>query len=247
MAGRASSDPTRTSMLSVGAILALALGAWGCASAAPPRPEASYRATVVIETRDGDQADSERVELLEYYSRGMRRREGRYDDRPIVVIDRSDLRVRWTLDPESRTFEETSHRRVEAVNSPFPDPFGFLARTQFEPVGSETIDGVETTVFAVEGRDHSGRAWLGPQQIPYRFVGTVRDGDRLIHAEIRYADVMKIAPDIDRFDVPPTFAGYEKRKRLWASRPSVEDASDSVEEWMRQRSTVPPPPPPAMY
>lgn len=247
MEGRPALDPKSMRSRGAGLIVVLALGSLSCANGTLPRPEASYRAIVEIETRDPETGASDKVELIEYYGDGMRRREGQYGGEPIVVIDRSDLRVRWTLDPESRSYVETPHARLETPNSPFPDPFGFVTRTRFEPIGNEKFADVETTMYEVEADDFRGRAWLRAQQIPFQFVGKLRDGDRFIDVQIRYTDLIKAAPEIQLFDVPPTFANYEKRKQPRATRPASDQGERSLEEAMRQRAMVPPPPPPAMY
>jgi hypothetical protein len=76
------------------------IGSLGCASLGPPKPQSDYRAQVEVRIGDASAAEIRVVRLVEYGREGKRRRDLTLD-RPIVWIDRPDLRITWILQAES--------------------------------------------------------------------------------------------------------------------------------------------------
>lgn len=225
-----------------------------CASVGPPRPEARYQAEVVVEVVGPTEGDFQRQRFLEFYSEGKRRRETRGNAPRVVSIDRPDLRVTWVLSPEARTFEE---HRISALSAiAVPNPFGPRVEADFDPVGSDELEGVALEKFEVSGDSISGEAWLTQDFIPFRFKGTIeRQGERL-QVEVRYASIERGSQAAYLFSIPPSYAGYENRKQERGnSQQAIDDAASALRDSRRglpgdsiplPPPPLPPPPPPPM-
>jgi hypothetical protein len=241
---RNESDPVRVRLGSIAAAAVLAAWSVGCATAGPPRPEIGYRARGTVEITNPAAENPVRVRFVEFHRTGKRRRD--LDLVEIAVwIDRPDLRVTWVLNPKAKSYEEYPISRVDAVIEPVPDPFGPRARVHFEPLGSETLEGVDTQKFAVEGETISGHAWLTHDRIPLRFSGTFGRKGSPVGLQIDYEGIVREEQANHLFEIPMNYAGYEKRKqKSMAYVEQGDEAARSLKE--QQWGTQPPPPPPMM-
>jgi hypothetical protein len=217
----------------------------GCAPLGPPEPApgTGYRARVTVAVFAPDRAVPVFFQLVERYADGKRRREATIDGEGSIWIDRPDLRVTWTLDPRRATFEERGLGVVTGRAAEIPDPFGWRARPRFTNLGPETLDGVATERYSVEGRNLSGTAWLMPDGVPVRFRGRLlRDGVP-VELEIRYGQIVRGTVEARLFEIPRSFEGYAERRRLGPSvRTDIEDAVRGLQEQQRGR-----PAPPGMH
>lgn len=219
----------------------------GCVDLRPPVPETAYRAMVsVAASPTAADAAAVQLEFVEFYQEGKWRRESDADGQTDVLIDRPDLRVTWVLDSESKSFDE---HRISSVDAPMLEiinPFGPRARSKadFEPLGPETLVGIETQKYAVRGKRVSGLAWVRTDRIPLRFRGTVDLGEGPVEIEIEYSEIKKGLQPGWLFAIPPNFAGYEDRKqpevvKIGADGEDVRRAKESLGVDQMQGPTPP--------
>ena len=201
-------------LLCLGAFFA-SLASLGCVDLRLPVPESSYRARVSV-TRSTNTPEASSTDIMtvdEIYASGKLRREIESVEDPRVFIDRPDLRVRWVLNPDEKSFDE--YRIFESGATPpwILNPFGSGVRADFKPVGTEEIDGSLTRKYAVSGKQIEGLAWFTEAGIPLRFRGTLRLDDRSEDLAIDYSNIMPGSQPAWLFAVPPNFAGYEDRMK----------------------------------
>ncbi len=237
MPSRVGSNRIRLRAVGVAALLVIWL--MGCAGMGPPRPQTGYRADVTVKTTDASGEDSALARLVEFYFMGKRRRETRVDGDVVILIDRPDLRISWMLNPKANSFEEYRISSLEAVITSAPNPFGPRTKAAFEWLGAENVDGVDTQKYAVKGKAISGYAWFTIDQVPFRFNGTLGSEDSSVELEIAYTDVKRGSQAAYLFAVPPTYAGYDKRKqKRLRSSTSIDDVVRGLKE--RQQGTPSP-------
>jgi hypothetical protein len=177
--------------LSIGFATLLVSLVGGCARVGPPRPTTGYRADVTLRATPRGETQSSTTRLVEVYDKKKRRREMQIDGEAIAVIDRPDLHVSWILRPNTKTFDEVRITSPEAQVSTIPNPFGPRANAAFEDLGLEMVDGSEARKFAVSGEAISGNAWVTEEQIPVKFVGTMRSEDGVVDIEVAYSNVKR--------------------------------------------------------
>lgn len=222
--------------LDCGLLLGLSLLMWGCASTGPPPPSSPYRADITVRLAP---AGSEPVttRIVEKVQDGKRRRSGRPNGAPVVVIDRPELKVTWVLHPESKTFDEVRTFDANPDIGSLPDPFGPRARNQFEVVGQELVDGIEATKFAVDGKYASGFAWLNGDGVPIRFDGFLIGSDPPTEIELIYERIEAGQQPAYEFGIPQNYAGFETRKQKasWASPSNLEDEVDEAKRRLQEQ------------
>ena len=238
----------RVAIRCVTAGFAFLLAPWivGCASLGPPSPTTAYSADVVV-TVTPEGAEPVSTEVVEKYQEGKCRREARVKGEDMIAIDRPDLRITWILRPESKTFDEIRIYDEAAAIRPLPNPFGWHSKGQFDVIGAEVIDGIETTKYAVEGAGVSGFAWLRLDRVPLRFSGTMTVSDSPLRVNVVYGDIKTGRQPAYDFAIPQNYAGFEtrKQKRSAGSSTAHNDVADArrrlEEEQMRTRPTGIPP------
>lgn len=216
------------------------IGSLGCASLGAPKPQSDYRAQVEVRLGDSASAEARVLRFVEYGREGKRRRDLTFD-RPIIWIDRPDLRVSWILDPGKRTFEElaidASPDGVESI----PDPFGTRLRVRFRELGPEVVDDVAVEKFEVEGEGVTGHAWLMPDGVPFRFRGRVGAEGAGVPVEIDYALSERDVQANHLFEIPVNYAGYELRTRKATAKAT---RSEDIGQGQQSRNWDPRLPPP---
>jgi hypothetical protein len=222
----------RISVKSLGMAALLVIWLIGCASTGPPPPQTGYRADVNVMLTDASTEGPKLVRLVEFYYMGKRRRETRVDGDVVALIDRPDLRISWVLSPKANSFEEHQISNLEAEITLAPNPFGPRAKASYELLGTENVDGVDTRKYAVTGKAISGYAWFTIDQIPLRFNGTIGSEDSSVELEVAYTEIRRGSQAAYRFAVPPTYAGYDKRKvkRSRAPNNEIDDAARRLRE-----------------
>lgn len=238
---RIDSDRDRIRLVLTGVAVMLAVWSVGCASTGPPSPETGYRAQATVEISDPSKPDPVSVRFVEFYRSGKRRRDLDQIEAS-VWIDRPDLRVTWVLNPREKSFEEHPFWDVEGLTEPVPDPFGPRARAHFEPLGSESLEGLDADKFAVKGETISGMAWLTRDRIPLRFRGTLDREGSSVELRIDYLEIEREEQANHLFEIPMNYAGYENRKQKGARHANQSD--DAVRSLKEQQWGSPPPPPP---
>jgi hypothetical protein len=217
------------------------IGSLGCASLGPPKPQSDYRAQVEVRIGDASAAEIRVVRLVEYGREGKRRRDLTLD-RPIVWIDRPDLRITWILDPAQKTFEELAIDAPAGGVESIPDPFGTRLRVRFRDLGPEVVDDVAVEKFAVEGNGVAGHAWLMPDGVPFRFRGRVGGDGSEVPVEIDYALTERDIQANHLFEIPANYAGYELRTQRSTARAT---RSEDIGQGQQSRNWDPRLPPPA--
>jgi hypothetical protein len=212
----------------------------GCAGMGPPKPKTGYRADVTVKMTDASGEDPALTRLVEFYYIGKRRRQTRVDGDFVVLIDRPDLRISWMLNPKANSFVEYWISSLEAVIASVPNPFGPRTKAAFEWLETENIDGVDTQKYAVKGEAISGYAWFTVDQIPFRFNGTLGSEDSSVELEIAYTEIRRGSQAAYLFAVPPTYAGYDKRKQKRSRNSTAID--DAVRRLKEQQRGMPSPP-----
>jgi hypothetical protein len=230
-------------MSAVGVVVLLAIvliALMGCAGTRAPQPITGYRANVTVWVIDPSGEGPALERLVEFYYMGKRRRHARVDGEVVTLIDRPDLRISWMLNPKARSFKEYRISSPEAAISSAPNPFGPRAEADFEWLGPENVEGVDTQKYAVRGKAISGQAWFTIDQIPYRFTGTLGLEDSAIDLEIEYSEVEKGSQAAFLFSIPPNYAGYEARKQKTPRRQTeIDESLRRLKEEGRARPTSP--------
>ena len=198
--------------LALASSLLLLTTAIGCASTGAPPPASAYEANVTLTLTPAPETTVTTV-LVEKYRERMRRREVVLESRPVITIDRPDLRVTWTLNPAEKTFEEFAIHDENAKIDELPNPFGPRAQTSFEELGTDSVEGQAATKYAVTGGDFAGLAWIRPDGIPVRFEGSVRIGEKDVPVEIVYESVVPGVQPLYDFAIPQNYAGFADRKQ----------------------------------
>lgn len=234
------SDPivhrlTRATVLVCSAVLvAFALG---CASAGPPLPQAGYHARVHVAMQDAASKRIERLEFAEDYADGKRRRVSIGEADAPVVIERSDLRVAWRLDPRAHSLVERPLSEQETSAEAIPDPFRWQGSARFSWVTTETFEGMRADRYRVSGGGFSGTAWLALDRIPLRFEGTVAREQRAVALDIRYREIRRARRSAALFEIPASYPGSEKQKRKLREH---QESVDNAVRIMREQITTHP-------
>lgn len=167
-----------------------------------PAPEVAYSADVRLTTLGGGASEpgSERVGRV-WYSDGKRRREMGGDGIETLVIERSDLGVRWSRMPGTELFSELPIGRAARGLEPDPtDHWG--GELHFEKRGREEVNGVRADRYEVTAKRGAGTAWLTPEKVPVRYEGTFRHGRRETRLRVDYTNIRIGAQDTALFELP---------------------------------------------
>lgn len=137
-----------------------------------PVPNAAYSADSVIRV-GGVELDG-RV----YHDRGVERREITIQGMEQIVIRRADLNQVYVVMPAMGVGME-----MDLDSTPYPSPDELLEGIDAEPMGRETVAGLEATKYRMTGADPSGGqfdgfVWVTEDGITLRLQGTVTAGGR---------------------------------------------------------------------
>jgi hypothetical protein len=145
---------------------------------------------------------------IDYTAKRVRREMAAYGTHFITIVDR-------TRDRTVVLFPDLKRYAVRPLIPGEHDTVTRLARNaQVERVGTETIGGVETVKYRLQGRSPRGRPfrgflWLTPQNVMIRMEGetVAKDKKRRITIEMRDLHIGPVDPAV--FAIP---AGYQKVK-----------------------------------
>ncbi len=168
-----------------------------------------------------------------YFSNGKERRETVGFGRKTIIIWRRDQGVTWHVMPEQRMYWESRSGDDEEQN---PERMMREGNVKITKIGSETVNGMSTTKYKIEGVNKKGHRfegylWATNDDVPARMEGTSK-GRRV---RIDYTNIKIGKQDPRLFEVPP---GYQRM------------ATPQMPGWpppgMRGRGEMPQGPPPGM-
>lgn len=236
-AGR-SADRIALGLCCVGLALGCVGLALGCVGPGPPRPEASYRATVRAEVVVEADQPPRVYELVELGRPDRRRRHAAVNGRPTIQIDRRDLHVTWILDPTERRFSEHRLGIVDRAFPGVPDPFAPVGGAHFEPEAPTEAEDPSLRRYRVTSYAYEGIAWLHPDGVPARFVGDWLRGDERWPIDVRYEPIERVRFQPFAYEIPMSYAGYADRAQR-AGAPDVHLQDEVRRARQRQRNTPP--------
>ena len=208
----------------------------GCAGVGRPRPNSGYQADLTVRLIEADGSSAVLGRLVEFYSSGNRRRETRIKGKTVALIDRPDLQISWMLNLDQQSFQEFPISSRDALISSLPNPFGPRVHATYEWLNQESLDGLATHRYSIEGDAISGFAWFTQDQIPVRFEGTLGRGESVIQIEVRYGEILRGAISPAHFAIPSTYQDYAKRTK---KVPEAELTDDDMARLRDQKRRIP--------
>ncbi|MEQ8700499.1 MAG: hypothetical protein RLT05_28555 [Bauldia litoralis] len=145
---------------------------------------------------------------IDYTSQRVRRELAAFGTRFVTIVDR-------TKDRTVMLFPDLKRYSIRPLDPDAHDTVKSLARgAALERVGPETLGGVDTVKFRLQGRSPRGRTfagflWLTPHNIMIRMEGQSTVGGKARQLVIEMKDLRSGAVYPAVFDIP---AGYEKVK-----------------------------------
>ena len=137
-----------------------------------PGPQTSYKAVEVVEAQGG------RAMQATVYRKGLsERREMHMEGQTVAIITRPADKQLFMLMPGMNTAMKMKYdRAMRDMDS------GDLQGFDAEPVGEETVNGLETTKYRIEGDNgqgttFDGHAWVTDDGIRAKLAGTVSFSD----------------------------------------------------------------------
>ena len=184
-------------------VMALVIGIGAAAHAAGgfPEPKRDFSADVAM-TLDGGPMGKMESKGRVYFGGGHQRREVSSMGRQTTVIQRADGTV-WTLMHAQKIYMESKDGGWSRNSG--PNPMG-SADAKLEKIGHETLDGLETDMYKVTAKDSTGTAWLTSDNVPVRYVGKARDGDRTMTVRMDYTNHQFGKQEAELFELPEGFS-----------------------------------------
>ena len=173
----------------------LALGVAEAGAAEWPEPRASYEAVRTV-TMDGEEV----MRATVHHDRGLERQEVESAEGTDVVIVRPDRNATYLLVENGLALEMSFDQAGGNLDT-------YLRDMNPQEVGTETVDGRETTKYRLQGStplgiDFDGHAWTTEDGIIVRMAGTQEsDGERQ-EVDMRLEDVVEGPQDPALFELP---------------------------------------------
>ena len=178
------------------AMIGVMTAAGPAAAAEWPAPQASYAADSVTSVAGFE------LPARVYHDRGLERREMTVEGLQQIVILRPDLGTAYMIIPTMNMGME-----MDISNAPIATPEQFMEAMQPEPVGSETVAGLDTTKYHIAGTDEDGNSvdafvWATDDGIVARMEGAVTADGRTEQMRSVLSNVQRGPQDPSLFEPP---------------------------------------------
>lgn len=137
-----------------------------------------------------------------HHSHGKERSEMQMEGMSMVSIIRPDKKLAWQLMPMQKMYMEMDFSSANKMSGKAPDD------VTIEKVGSDTLDGMNTTKYKILMKDKSagGFIWLSPENIPVKMDFLSKEGGEKSRITMTLKS-LKIEPqEAALFELP---AGYQ--------------------------------------
>lgn len=135
-------------------------------ASAIPAPETEYSAVKQVVTAEGSFTQTL------HHSHGKERSELQMQGMSMVVINRPDKKLAWQLLPMQKMYMQMDLSSANKMTGNAPDD------VTIEKVGSEVLDGINTTKYKLLLKDKSagGFIWLSPENIAIKMDFISKEG-----------------------------------------------------------------------
>lgn len=185
----------------LGMALTIGIAAAAHAGSGFPEPKRDFSADVAM-TLDGGSMGKMESKGRIYFGGGHHRREVSSMGRLTTVIQRADGTV-WTLMHAQKVYMESKDGGWSRSSG--PNPMG-SEDAKLEKIGQETQNGLETDKYKVTAKGSTGTAWLTSDNVPVRYVGEARDGDRTMTVRMDYTNHQFGKQKAELFELPEGFS-----------------------------------------
>lgn len=137
-----------------------------------------------------------------HHSHGKERNEMQMEGMSMISIIRPDKNIAWQLMPMQKMYMEVDIKSANKMSGNAPDD------VTIEKVGSETLDGINTTKYKILMKDKSagGFIWLSPENIPVKMDFLSKEGKEKNRVTMTLKNLKVEPQEAALFELPP---GYQ--------------------------------------
>ncbi|WP_331345328.1 DUF4412 domain-containing protein [Cellvibrio sp. UBA7661] len=137
-----------------------------------------------------------------HHSHGKERNEMQMEGMSMISIIRPDKNIAWQLMPMQKMYMEVDMKSANKMSGNAPDD------VTIEKVGSETLDGMNTTKYKILMKDKSagGFIWLSPENIPVKMDFLSKEGKNKNRVTMTLKNLKVEPQEAALFELPP---GYQ--------------------------------------
>ncbi len=137
-----------------------------------------------------------------HHSHGKERNEMQMEGMSMISIIRPDKNIAWQLMPMQKMYMEVDMKSANKMSGNAPDD------VTIEKVGSETLDGMNTTKYKILMKDKSagGFIWLSPENIPVKMDFLSKEGKDKNRVTMTLKNLKVEPQEAALFKLPP---GYQ--------------------------------------
>ena len=161
-----------------------------------PAPDTEYSGIRQVITAEGSFTQTV------YHSHGKERNEMQMEGMSMATILRPDKKVAWQLMPMQKMYMEIDLKSANKMSGNAPDD------VTIDKVGSETVDGINTTKYKILMKDKSagGFIWLSPEHIPVKMDFLSKEGNAKNRITMTLKNLKVEPQEAALFELP---AGYQ--------------------------------------
>lgn len=167
----------------------------GIAAEVIPTPKVDFSGIRQVVTSEGSFTQTV------HYSEGKERNEMQMEGMSMTTIMRPDRKVAWQLIPMQKMYMEVDLKSANKMSGYAPKD------VTIEKVGSETLEGINTTKYKILMKDKSagGFIWLSPEHIQIKMDFLSKEGKdkSRITMTLKNMKIEKQEPAL--FDLPPDY------------------------------------------